>query len=807
MILRIRPFAIYISFLCISLFFTLLLFAPHIAISQTNENKLLIVGGDHDYPPYEFLEDGKPSGFDIDLINETARVMDLKVNIRLGPWNKARADLENRRIDILSGVAYSTERAKLFDFTVPHALISFDFFVRKGSPIHSILDLKGKEIIVQEGGVMYEYLKEQHLTEHIITSTNCSDIIKLLAAGKHDAVLMNKIQGLYFIRTLGLSNVEALGIENLPRKKYGFAVSEGNNELRATLDEGLQILKNTGRYKDIYEKWFGIYENKNSLLETRIRNFLISLFVVVFLFLGILTWTWSLRKQVKSRTAELEMSEERYRLLVENASEGVIVITGEEVAFINPRALQILDCAEEDLNTKMLFDIIHPEDQSIVLDFYFNTLKKEDVVLQYPFRIITRKDEPAWVLNNSVKITWEKKTGVLNIFTDITESKKLEQQLLQAQKMEAIGQFAGGIAHDFNNILTAIIGYGNLVKMKIKGEGSLVKYIDNILTSAEKAANLTKSLLTFTRKQVIDPKPTDINEVILSAEKLLSQLIGEDIEFSVKLNGNGLIVIADGNQIIQVLMNLATNARDAMPRGGKLTIRTDIVEIDDTFIQMHGYGKKGLYALISFEDTGIGMNERTMERIYEPFFTTKEVGKGTGLGLATVYGIIKQQNGYIDVRSALNQGTTFNIYLPIVLSALVEGKPIRPLPIAGGSETILLGEDEEDIRNFIREVLEGYGYRVIEAVNGQDVVQKFNENKNDVRLLILDIIMPKKNGKDAYSEINSGDGDNIKAIFISGHTADFIQMHAGSDEEINFLYKPIDINTLLSEVRRVLDEK
>ena len=501
------------------------------------------------------------------------------------------------------------------------------------------------------------------------------------------------------------------------------------------------------------------------------------------------------------------MSQERYRLLVENASEGVIVVTGEKVAFINPRALQILGYTEEELNAKTLFDIIYLEDQSIVLDFYFNTMKKEDVVLQYPFRIITRKDETRWVLNNSVKIEWEKKIGVLNIFTDITESKKLEQQLLQAQKMEAIGQLAGGIAHDFNNILTAIMGYGNLLKTKIKEEEPLAKYIDNILTSAEKAANLTKSLLTFTRKQLIDPKPIDVNEVILNTEKLLSKLIGEDIEFSVKLNGENLTVIADNNQITQVLMNLATNARDAMPRGGKLTICTDTIEIDDTFIQKHGYGTRGLYALISFEDTGTGMNEKTVGRIFEPFFTTKEVGKGTGLGLATVYGIIKQQNGYIDVRSALNEGTTFNIYLPIVLSALEENKPTGISQVVGGSETILVGEDEEDIRNFIREVLEGYGYRIIEAIDGDDVIRKFKENRNDVRLLLLDFIMPKKNGKDAYSEINSGNGSNMKAIFISGYTADFIQKHAGSGEEINFLYKPIDINTLLKEVRRVLDER
>ncbi len=593
---------------------------------------------------------------------------------------------------------------------------------------------------------------------------------------------------------------------NHSHSAYGFP-AESSYKLRDVLANGFSIFKNENKYNMLYENWFDTYENKNSTWENKIQYFLIIFVIVDLLLLSILIWTWSLRKQVKLRTAELAMSEERYRLLVENASEGVTVIVGEKIAFINPRALQILGYTEEELNTKTLLDIIHFEDQNIVLDFYFNTIKKEDVVLQYPFRIITRKDETRWVLNNSVKIEWEKKTGVLNIFTDITESKKLEQQLLQAQKMEAIGQFAGGIAHDFNNILTAIMGYGNLIKTKINVEEPLVKYVDNILTSAEKAANLTKSLLTFTRKQLIDPKPIDVNEVILNTEKLLSKLIGEDIEFSVELNGENLIVIADGNQIIQVLMNLATNARDAMPRGGKLTITTNTVEIDDTFIQEHGYGTKGLYALISFEDTGTGMDERTASRIFEPFFTTKEVGKGTGLGLATVYGIIKQQNGYIDFRTLLNKGTTFNIYLPVVLSIPEQTAPAGILQVIGGKETILVGEDEEDIRSFIREVLENYGYRIIEAVDGDDVILKYKENIHDVRLLILDIVMPKKNGRDAYSEISNGNGHSTKALFISGYTADFIQKHAGSDEEINFLYKPIDIDTLLKEVRRVLDEK
>jgi CheY-like chemotaxis protein len=253
-------------------------------------------------------------------------------------------------------------------------------------------------------------------------------------------------------------------------------------------------------------------------------------------------------------------------------------------------------------------------------------------------------------------------------------------------------------------------------------------------------------------------------------------------------------------------MNLATNARDAMPRGGRLTISTDIIEIDDAFIKQHAYGPKGLYALISFEDTGMGMDEKTMEKIFEPFFTTKDVGRGTGLGLATVYGIVKQQNGHINVQSALNVGTTFSIYLPIILSDLEEIKQTEGSQIVGGNETILVGEDEEDIRKFIREVLEGYGYRIIEAVDGEDVLQKFKKNKDDIQLLILDIIMPKKSGKDAYDEIKNGD-QHTKALFISGYASDFIEKQGILGEELHLLYKPIDINTLLGEVRKILDEK
>jgi signal transduction histidine kinase len=259
------------------------------------------------------------------------------------------------------------------------------------------------------------------------------------------------------------------------------------------------------------------------------------------------------------------------------------------------------------------------------------------------------------------------RSGVLCIFSDITENKKMEQQFLQAQKMEAIGQLAGGIAHDFNNILTAISGYGNLLRIKTDNDPALNRYARNILACSNRAANLVKGLLAFSRKQVNDPRPTDLHDVIKGAEKMLRRIIGEHIEFSVILSKTTPVVLADTNQIIQVLINLATNARDAMPRGGKVTIRTETVENPDASAAgENGERKDGRYALLSFEDTGEGMDESMIDKIFDPFFTTKEAGKASGLGLATIYGIVKQQKGFISVQTNIGSGTTFNVYLPLV---------------------------------------------------------------------------------------------------------------------------------------------
>ncbi len=394
--------------------------------------------------------------------------------------------------------------------------------------------------------------------------------------------------------------------------------------------------------------------------------------------------------------------------------------------------------------------------------------------------------------------------GIVENFTDITERKKLEGQLLQAQKMEAVGQLAGGIAHDFNNILTAIIGFGTLLNTEMSKDDPLRNYVKQILASSERAAKLTQALLAFSRKQIISLRTVNLNEIIVSLETLLSRLIGEDIELSTVLVDEDLTVMADSTQIEQVLMNLATNARDAMPDGGQLTIRTELAQFDYEYIKTHGYGKPGPYALISVEDAGVGMDVKTRDRIFEPFYTTKEVGKGTGLGLAMAYGIIKQHDGYINVYSEPGKGTTFKIYLPLIRSKVEEEKIANLYIMKRGTETILVAEDDTQVRDLTKHILEGFGYQVMEAGDGEEAISVFNDNKDRIQLLILDVVMPKKNGKEVYDEIKKIRPD-IKAIFTSGYNAEIIHKKGILEKGLGFITKPFLPQELLKKVREFLD--
>ncbi len=426
---------------------------------------------------------------------------------------------------------------------------------------------------------------------------------------------------------------------------------------------------------------------------------------------------------------------------------------------------------------------------------------------KHPERGVTYWD---WSLQ-PVKEAGGKVTGLVFTLLNVTERRRMEdalrkseEQLYHARKMDAMGRFAGGITHDFNNILTAIIGYGSMVQMKLKEDDPVMNYVKQILASSEKAANLTKSLLAFSRKQIISPKPVNLNEIIKGIEKLFRRLIGEDIGLRIIPADVDLTVMADIGQIEQVLMNLATNARDAMPDGGHLTMETSVVEIGEEYLRRGLFERKGRYALLTVTDTGIGMDEKTRERIFEPFFTTKEVGKGTGLGLAIVDGIINQHNGYINVYSEPGRGTTFKMYLPLIEGEIKEIQQDVIPAIKGGTETLLLAEDDTDVRSLIKDILESYGYKVIDAADGEDALRLFHKNREDIRMAILDVVMPRKNGREVYEEIKRIVPD-IKVLFMSGYTADIISEKGILKAGLDFISKPVSPKDLLKLVREILD--
>lgn len=471
--------------------------------------------------------------------------------------------------------------------------------------------------------------------------------------------------------------------------------------------------------------------------------------------------------------------------------------------FVNHGARQNLGYSVEELRLMTPLQI-KPELTAEIFGDLIEPLRSDKKKMVQFTTVHRRKDNSVYPVEVHLQRSVFKHIPVyVAIILDITERKKLEAQLRQAHKMEAVGQLAGGIAHDFNNILTAIIGYGSIMQMKMAGNDPLIKIVDSILASAQRAANLTQNLLAFSRKQVMQIQPVDMNKIVKNVYNLLSRIIGEDVELRTTLAPGEVMIQADRSQIEQVLMNLATNARDAMPSGGTLSIETSRAAVDTELIGIHESVPSGIYALLSISDTGEGLDEMTKKRIFDPFFTTKEVNKGTGLGLSIIYGIVKQHEGYISVDSVMGKGTTFRIYLPLCQPANKEDRT-EGLPASkGGTETILYAEDDETIREIMEEVLTTAGYTVIVAHDGEDAVHKFIENKDSIRLLVLDVIMPKKSGKEAFDAIKQM-RSNIKVLFISGYTADMIQKRGGMEEGVNFLYKPVSPNDLLQKVRALL---
>jgi two-component system cell cycle sensor histidine kinase/response regulator CckA len=387
-----------------------------------------------------------------------------------------------------------------------------------------------------------------------------------------------------------------------------------------------------------------------------------------------------------------------------------------------------------------------------------------------------------------------------------TERRCLETQFIEAQKMEVVGQLAGGVAHDFNNIIAIIMGYSDLLAQKLGNDPAMKGYLEAIRMAAERAAGLTRQLLVFSRKQTVQPVVLDLSEAVSGMEKLLRRLIDENIDLTFSLGKDSGRIMADSGYIGQVLMNLVVNARDAMPRGGKLTVETSNVTLDEHYVRLHKGATPGHYVMFSVSDTGMGMSDEVKERLFEAFFTTKPKGKGTGLGLVTCQTIVHQSGGYIDVCSEIGKGTTFKVYFPrvdLVLDTTAITTQKGPLP--RGTEAILIVEDEPAVRQLARSVLEIQGYEVLAASNGQDALRVARDHHGSpLRLVVTDVIMPQMGGK-IMAEWLKSSYPGLKILFTSGYTDDAIAHHGVLERGVEFLPKPYTPSTLTRKVREMLD--
>jgi two-component system, cell cycle sensor histidine kinase and response regulator CckA len=491
------------------------------------------------------------------------------------------------------------------------------------------------------------------------------------------------------------------------------------------------------------------------------------------------------------------------RNLITKSMVGIYLIQHGKFQLVNQWFFAISGYNKDEFSNLEPLELVHPEDREATRENAVKMLKGLSSI-PYEYRTITKGGESKWIMETVTSIQYKGKRAVLGYFMDITERKALEHQLLQAQKMEAVGRLAGGVAHDFNNLLMAIMGYSELMRAKVQRGDPLYDHLENILQAGERAAALTQQLLAFSRRQIVQPQVIDLQQVILDLEPMLRRLLGEDIELEIITEPMPVAVKADPGHLSQIIMNLAVNARDAMPRGGRLTLKTTSVDLPKGHQARFRLAPPGAYAMLMVQDTGVGMSGATQAHIFEPFFTTKGPGQGTGLGLSTVYGIVKQSGGYLDLNSELGKGSTFTILLPRLEAMVPQPKmKVTITESLRGEETILLVEDEEVLRALLAKFLRLYGYVVLEARHGGEALLICERHQGPIHLMITDVVMPQMSGRELADRL-SPLRPEMHVLYMSGYTDDVMVHHGVADLSVPFLQKPFKPIDLARQVHDIL---
>jgi PAS domain S-box-containing protein len=511
------------------------------------------------------------------------------------------------------------------------------------------------------------------------------------------------------------------------------------------------------------------------------------------------------RERAARREAEhaLRESEQRYRRIIETTNEGVWILdTAGKTTFCNPRLASMLGSEQKAMVGASIFDFVRDEATVKALQHH-----EARAAGQSEIRLDRKDGNFTWALLDTTPIVDSsgQYEGALVMAMDVSQRKRLEEQLRQAQKMEAVGSLAGGIAHDFNNLLSVILSGTSLILEGLKPGDPIIGELEEVRKAGERAGALTRQLLAFSRQQLLEPRTLDLNQIVLGLEKMLRRLMGEDIDLSLLLSHMLGKMQADPGQIEQIIMNLVVNARDAMPQGGKVTIESGNCQLTPAYTALHLGVTPGDYVMLAVTDTGIGMDAETRSRIFEPFFTTKEKGRGTGLGLSTVFGIVQQSGGHIWVYSEPGKGTTFKVYFPRKDGPVDKPATMPPSPLTlRGVETILLVEDEDQVRAISRTILRRYGYNVLEAQNGGEAFLICERYTAKIHLLVTDVVMPRMSGRQLAERLAPMRPD-MRVLFVSGYTENSVVHHGVLDAGIAFLQKPITPDALLRKVREVID--
>ncbi len=787
---------------------------------ENNVKSRLIIGGDNDYPPYEYLdENGQPAGFNVDLTRAIAQKLNLDVQIRLDSWGKIRKSLSDGDIDLVQGMFYSLEREKVFDFSPAYSIVGHSIVTRKGEPkLKTLQDLKGKAILVMDGDIMHDIAVGFGYGKQLITVKSQEEALQRLADGEADCVLVARIPAMYWIRKNGWSNL-AVGQEVVHAPEYCYAVLHGNEAILARFSETLAALKASGEYRKIYSKWFGIYEEAG-LTPTEILKY--SSFVVgpvLMILIGIFFWNRSLKRQVRKKTRELiaeikerKQAEEGAALMtfaINHINDEVYLLdeTG-RIKYANDESCQALGYSRDELIGMTVTDVgaDFPIEQ---WDEHWQLLQEQGVINEETFH--RRKDGtifPVAVTANYFK--YSGRSYNLALVRDITEQKhkekerlNFEKQMVQTQKLESLGVLAGGIAHDFNNLLAAIMGHSELSKRRLPPGSAAFENLKQIENAAERAADLAKQMLAYSGKGKFVVESINLNHLLEEMLHMLKVTISKKAVLRLSPSVPLPTIEGDSTQIRQIIMNLVINASEAIgDRSGTISILTGCMNCDESYLKDLWLDEdltEGYYVYLEVADTGCGMDKKTMSKLFDPFFTTKFTGRG--LGMSAVMGIVRGHKGAIKVYSEVGKGTTFKILLPASEKTAEAMSPVPEDDGWVGSGKVLLVDDEETVLGVGLEMLKELGFSPVTASDGREALRVFEGNP-DIALVLLDLTMPKMDGEQCYRELKRLD-PNVKVIMSSGYNEYEVSQRFLGKGIAGFIQKPYKLSELMGAIRQI----